>query len=359
VDSATEYNAARSAEPIPLPQATELAGGTNSGLLLESAVREIGPADFRIVRISGPCQNPVMGQGKNWCFMKTGHDESDGAVSRSRGFTLIELAAVCAIFAVLAMLVLPALAKGDAGSREAICLNNHRQLARACVLYSQDFENRLPNNYTIPATQTAISSGTFDNWANNVMTWSATLSLDDRSNTNVAWAQMGPLSPYLQTNISVFKCPSDNYLSPQQRFKGWSARLRSISMNGLFGRSDNFASSTTGRAWFDSSYQQFLRTSDVLNPSMTWLTIDEQADSINEGFFIVSATATQWGDIPASYHNGACSFSFADGHSEMHKWLSSTSRYPVKFAFSTRPFDAAGRKDFQWYKDRLQLILFR
>jgi len=291
--------------------------------------------------------------------MKSGHDDSVVAVARSRGFTLIELAAVAGVLAVLALLVLPALAKGNGASRESLCLNNHRQLARACILYAQDFENRLPNNYTISGTDAAISSGTFDNWANNVMSWGATGGLEDISNTNVEWAAKGPLSPYLQTNISVFKCPSDIYLSPAQRFKGWTARLRSVSMNGLFGRSDNLASSTTGRAWFDPSYRQFLKTSDVLNPSMTWLTIDEHADSINEGFFIVSATATQWGDLPAAYHNGACTFSFADGHCEMHKWLSSTSRYPVKFAYSTKAFDAAGKKDFQWYKARLQLILFR
>ncbi len=26
-------------------------------------------------------------------------------------------------------------------------------------------------------------------------------------------------------------------------------------------------------------------------------------------------------DLPASYHNGACGISFADGHAEVHKWL--------------------------------------
>ena len=291
--------------------------------------------------------------------MMTRQDEGVSGAATVRGFTLIELAAVTAVLAALAMLVIPALAKGNAGSREAICLSNHRQLAMACILYSQDFNDRLPNNYTIPGTDTAITSGRFDNWANNVMTWSATASLEDVSNTNVYWAQKGLLSAYLHTNISVFKCPSDIYLSQVQRFKRWSARLRSVSMNGLFGRSDNLASSATGRAWFDPSYRQFLKTSDVPRTAMTWLTIDEHADSINEGFFITPINTTQWGDLPASYHNGACAFSFADGHSEMHKWLSGTSRYSIKYTFSTKPFDAAGRKDFQWYKDRLQLILFR
>ena len=292
--------------------------------------------------------------------MKTKRKTSRAPALSEQGFTRVELTAVIIAVAFLGALVLPTLAKGHAGSRTAICLNNHRQLARSCLLYSQDANSRLPNNYTLPATETAISTGAFDNWVNNIMTWSASASLDDVSNTNVAWAQKGPLSPYLHSNISVFKCLSEIYLGAAQRQKRWNTRLRSVSMNGLFGRSDNLASSTTGRSWFEAgAYRQFLKTSDVLNPSMTWLTIDEHADSINEGFFINNVNATQWGDLPAAYHNGACTFSFADGHCEMHKWLSSTSRYPVKFAFSTKAFDAAGKKDFQWYKARLQLILFR
>ena len=27
-----------------------------------------------------------------------------------------------------------------------------------------------------------------------------------------------------------------------------------------------------------------------------------------------------WGNMPANYHNGACGFSFADGHAEIKKW---------------------------------------
>jgi len=275
------------------------------------------------------------------------------------GSTRVELAAVIITVAFLGALVLPALAKGHAGSRTAICLNNHRQLARACILYSQDFNDRLPNNYTIPVTENAITTGTFDNWVNNIMTWGAGAGVWDVSNTNVAWAQKGLLSPYLHTNLSVFKCPSEIYLSPTQRAAGWSARLRSVSMNGLFGRSDNSANSATGRAWFNPSYRQFLKFSQIPQPAMTYVTLDEHADSINEGFFITDMNATQWGDTPASYHDEACPFSFADGHVEIHKWLSATSRYPVKYFFSTRVFDAQGKKDFQWYKDRLQLILFR
>ena len=108
-----------------------------------------------------------------------------------------------------------------------------------------------------------------------------------------------------------------------------------------------------------TQYKQFLKTSDVNSPAMTWVTVDEHPDSINDGFFIIGDTAGQWGDAPASYHNGACGFSFADGHAEVHKWLSATSKIPVTTrGLVTRSFDAAGKKDFQWYKERVQYILF-
>ena len=86
-------------------------------------------------------------QGKS-CFMKT---KTSGSPTLSEhGFTRVELTAVIIAVAFLGALVLPALAKGHAGSRTVVCLNNHRQLARSCLLYSQDANSRLPNNYTLP-----------------------------------------------------------------------------------------------------------------------------------------------------------------------------------------------------------------
>ena len=137
-------------------------------------------------------------------------------------------------------------------------------------------------------------------------------------------------------------------------------------MNAIFGLTADKQSTEpqvyAGHSWQDPKYRQFLKQTDVPNPPMTWVTLDEQADSINDAFFVASEDRngnTAWGDIPASYHNGACGFSFADGHAEIHKWRSSTSWYPVKFVFYTKNFDALGRQDFQWYWDRVGYTLFR
>jgi len=279
--------------------------------------------------------------------------------SRASGFTLIELLVVIAIIAILAGLLLPALAKAKTKAQGIMCLNNNKQLQLAWHLYASDFDDRVCNNFTIPGTQEAIARKTFDNWVNNVMDWSL-----EKSITNVEYVKNGVLARYTAAALQIYKCPADVFLSSQQRRASWTARLRSNSMNAFFGRSEpesrrSSDATVRGVNWGMTQYKQFLKTSDVNSPSMTWVTVDEHPDSINDGFFIIGDTAGQWGDAPASYHNGACGFSFADGHAEVHKWLSGTSKIPVTTrGLVTRSFDAAGKKDFQWYKERVQYILF-
>ena len=63
------------------------------------------------------------------------------------GFTLIELAIVIAIIAILAALLLPAISRTKELGRSTVCLNNLHQIGVACKLYVQDNQNRLPVMY--------------------------------------------------------------------------------------------------------------------------------------------------------------------------------------------------------------------
>ena len=103
-----------------------------------------------------------------------------------------------------------------------------------------------------------------------------------------------------------------------------------------------------------SSYRQWLKLGEVLGSSQTLVILDENPDSINDGSFVNHPDSpSSWVDIPAAHHNGGCSLSFADGRSEVHKWLSNATKLPVQFSYDNRPaFDALGRRDYDWPMSR-------
>ena len=272
------------------------------------------------------------------------------------GFTLIELLVVIVTVALLATLVLPALAGTKPNSQSFQCLENELQLTLAWQMYAEDNNDVLaPNDYlytTTYTTQTAAWQAQHKNWVVGSMAPQCPLDQAD------AFAGIGKselltpntlLSPY-QTNRAVYHYPADNFISPTTK----RTHVRSYSMNSAVGTIFGSATanggtdsrpvgSPIGGGWLPGSGYNPNQTTWLTygrmssfnrpGPANTFVIMDENPQSINDGRMEVSAFAapgyTYLIDYPSGNHNGAAAISFADGHVLIHKWLDSRTHTPT------------------------------
>jgi len=264
------------------------------------------------------------------------------------GFTLIELLVVIAIIAILAAMLLPALSKAKLKAQGIQCLNNHKQLALAWKMYNDDNRDNL-----LYASWTGTPDPTVDPyvWVQGEMNFNN----NNRSNWDVEQdIKRSPLWPYCGKSTGIWKCPADRSfvtVGGEQR-----PRVRSMSMNFWFGGFGGDGS-LSGGGWI--LYRKF---SDLIipGPTKTWLFLDMREDSIDIGNFATDMRGypdswqnTGFYDLPGMYHNRACGFSFADGHSEIKKWVDPRTTPPLKVGTGISDGFASPRnQDIVWLQER-------
>ena len=199
-----------------------------------------------------------------------------------RGFTLIELLVVIAIIAILAAILFPVFARAREKARQSSCLSNVKQLGLAVMMYTQDYDERLPLQYhnsgSLPAS-TLLAPGGRSVWYVYI-------------------------EPYLK-NREILACPSQT----QEYFY---VQDDSASMQ--------VTDPVLGYGWnYNFCYVQPVKLAQISEPASV-VVICEQSGALPYGRWFNQADAGSKNFVwDYDRHNGGANYAFCDGHS---KWVS-------------------------------------
>lgn len=286
-------------------------------------------------------------------------------------FTLVELLVVIAIIAILAAILLPVLSHAKAKAQGVQCLNNSHQMMVAMQVYGSENNDFFPPNPDDGNTDPGY------NWCSG----EAGIGQPQEFDPDVLRdPQLSLLISYLSGDIQLFHCPADmrqgvydgtnpaliGHIVPAARTYSMSQAVGTIDQ--CFDQMERGGGSSSSPhcgapnmsvngPWLNGSelsnfrndpYGTYGKFSAIIRPSPSglWVLVDENAQGLNDAAFAFEMIQPQWLDAPGSYHAGACGFAFADGHSEIHKWVE-----------DPEPESDANDIDWSWVQQRTSALV--
>ncbi|HIL68304.1 MAG TPA: prepilin-type N-terminal cleavage/methylation domain-containing protein, partial [Verrucomicrobia bacterium] len=234
--------------------------------------------------------------------MKLRINEDSGLIKK--GFTLIELLTVVSVISVLSSLMLTGIFAAKSKTRTVVCANSLKQLVHSWQMYTDDHAGSLAESFffrdgRIPGkvNKHAWVLGSMNSQEGLFPQLNRTV--PDAINPN--GIRQGTLFPY-NRSAGIYRCSADKSRTQERR------RVRSYTMNGWIG-----GYPVAGQ----DHYRIMKKQSDLIHPppSQLWVMIDEDHDSIDDGWFGVDMIGkVGLIDMPTDRHSNGFNLNFADGH---------------------------------------------
>ena len=244
------------------------------------------------------------------------------------GFTLIELLVVIAIIALLLALLMPALERAREQGKRAMCLNNLRQLTLAWNLYADDNDDKLVNGAT-------GYSDTLQAWGDHrgEIAWVDALGDWD---TAIQGIKDGALWTYTK-NVKLYRCPT-----------GLAGEALTYAIM--------FSMNSVCHNWdgvYDGEGTHIKGRSEIYSPSPAYrLVFIDEGYMTPDAFAVYYASEEErwWDDAPVRHGDGA-TVSFADGHTEHHKWKGAWTVYAGLASFANHTLSYAPGEEVTGHPD--------
>ena len=220
-------------------------------------------------------------------------------MDKSRGFTLIELLVVIAIIALLMAILMPVLHRAREQGMRAVCLSNLKQLTLAWIMYADENDGKIVNGQSGSA-RGSVGSPPYEIpwvgrcWADNYGSGGQMPEVQQEQAI-----KSGSLWEYVK-DIDLYRCPT-----------------------GTRGEMLTYAPTNAVNAKIQTGTDKpgvFLRRTTDIRGSHALRIVFIDEGWVTSVSYAVHYVKEQWWDDPPVRHGDGVTLSFADGHSDYHKW---------------------------------------